>query len=62
VLLGANLPFITPGENDVVGALGGLRFEWRTLAGVSFFGAGEYQAMSDKSSNIGAFGGVRVAF
>jgi hypothetical protein len=62
VLLGANLPFVTPGENDVAGALGGLGFEWRTHAGISFFGAGEYQAMSDRSSNIAAKGGVRVAF
>jgi hypothetical protein len=62
VQLGADLPFVTPGQNDVAGALGGLAFEWRTRAGVSFFGAGEYTAISDKSSNIAAKGGVRVAF
>jgi hypothetical protein len=62
VLLGASLPFVTPGQNDVVGELGGLGFEWRTRNGVSFFGAGEYTAMSDKSSNVAAKGGLRVAF
>jgi outer membrane autotransporter protein len=62
VLLGQNLPFVTPGQNDVAGALGGLGVEWRTHAGVSFFGAGEYQALTDKSTNIGARGGVRVVF
>jgi outer membrane autotransporter protein len=62
VLLGASLPFITSDQNHVVGELGGLGFEWRTRNGVSFFGAGEYTAMSDKSSNVAAKGGLRVAF
>jgi len=62
VLLGQTLPFLTPGQSSVAGALGGLGFEWRTRQGVSFFAASEYQAMSDKSTNIGAKGGVRVAF
>jgi len=62
VLLGANLPFVTPGQNSVVGGLAGLGLEWRMRDGVSLFGAGEYIATSDHSTNVGARGGVRVAF
>jgi hypothetical protein len=62
VLLGANLPFVTPGRNSVAGAVGGGGLEWRTRAGVSLFSAAEYIAMSDSSHNVTAMGGVRVAF
>jgi hypothetical protein len=62
VLLGANLPFITPGKSSVGGVLGGAGLEWHTREGVSFFGAGEYLAMSDSSSTWTAKGGIRVGF
>lgn len=62
VLLGSNLPFITPGKNNVAGVLGGGGFEWRTRNGVSFFGAAEAMGMSDSSTIISARGGLRVAF
>jgi len=62
VLLGASVPFVTPGQSNVVGGLAGLGLEWRTGNGVSLFGAGEYMTTSDHSTNAGARGGVRVAF
>ncbi|MBH5396839.1 autotransporter domain-containing protein [Bradyrhizobium sp. CNPSo 4010] len=62
VLLGANLPFVTPGKNNVAGVLGGGGFEWRTRKGVSFFGAGEAIGMSDSGTVVSARGGLRVAF
>jgi hypothetical protein len=62
VLLGAGLPFVTPGKNTVAGVLGGGGLEWRTREGVSFFGAAEAIGMSDSSTVIGARGGMRVAF
>jgi hypothetical protein len=62
VLLGQNLPFVTPGKNTVAGVFGGLGMEWRTRSGVSFFGAAEYTAMSDQSNLIVGRGGVKVTF
>jgi len=62
VLLGANLPFVTPGKNDVAAVVGGAGFEWRTREGVSLFGAGEAIGFSDQSTVWSAKGGVRVAF
>lgn len=62
VLLGAGTPFLTPGKADVAGWLAGTGFEWRTREGISFFGAGEYLAMSDASTAWLAKGGMRVGF
>jgi hypothetical protein len=62
VLLGASLPFVTPGKNEVAGVLGGGGFEWRTRQGVSLFGAAEAIGFSDQSTVWSAKGGVRVAF
>ena len=62
VLLGANLPFVTPGRNDVAGVVGGGGFEWRTREGVSLFGTAEAIGFSDQSTVWDARGGVRVAF
>jgi hypothetical protein len=61
VLLGANLPFVTPGKNDVAGVLGGGGIEWRTREGVSMFGAAEAIGFSDQSTVWSARGGIRVA-
>ncbi len=62
VLLGANLPFVTPGKNDVSGIVGGGGVEWRTREGVSVFGNVEAIGFSDQSTVWSALGGVRVAF
>lgn len=62
VLLGASLPFVTPGKNKVAGVLGGGGLEWQTRKGVSFFGAAEAIGMSDSSTVVSARGGLRVAF
>jgi hypothetical protein len=62
VVLGAGLPFVTPGKNDVAGVVGGAGFEWRTREGVSFFADGEAIGFSDQSTVWSARGGVRVAF
>ena len=62
VLLGANLPFVTPGQNDVAGIVGGGGFEWRTREGISFFGDAEAIGFSDQSTVWSARGGMRMAF
>jgi hypothetical protein len=62
ILLGQGLPFVTPGKSAVAGVFGGLGMEWRTRAGVSFFGAAEYTAMSDQANLIVGRGGIKVAF
>ena len=62
VVLGASLPFVTPGRNAVAGVVGGGGLEWRTREGVSFFGAAEAIGMSESGTVISARGGVRVAF
>jgi outer membrane autotransporter protein len=62
VLLGAGLPFVAPGQNTTAGIVGGGGMEWRTRAGVSFFGAAEAIGFTDQSTVWGAKGGVRVAF
>ena len=62
VLLGASLPFVTPGRSTVEGLVGGGGFEWRTREGVSLFGAAEAIGFSDQSTVWSARGGVRVAF
>jgi uncharacterized protein with beta-barrel porin domain len=62
VLLGASLPFVTPGRHNVTGVVGGGGLEWRTREGISFFGAAEAIGMSDQSTVIDGRGGIRVAF
>jgi uncharacterized protein with beta-barrel porin domain len=62
VVLGASLPFVTPGKNAVAGIVGGGGLEWRTREGVSFFGAAEAIGFSDQSTVVSARGGMRVAF
>jgi len=62
VLLGAGLPFVTPGRNDTAGIVGGAGIEWRTREGISIFGAGEAIGFSDQSTVWAAKGGLRVAF
>jgi hypothetical protein len=62
VLLGASLPFVTPGRNNVAGVLGGGGLEWRTREGISLFGAAEAIGMSDQGTVISARGGIRAAF
>ena len=62
VLLGASLPFVTPGRSTVEGLVGGGGFEWRTREGVSLFGAAEAIGFSDQSTVWSARGGMRMAF
>jgi len=62
VVLGASLPFVTPGRSAVAGVLGGGGLEWRTREGWSFFGAAEAIGFSDQSTVLSARGGVRVAW
>jgi hypothetical protein len=62
ILLGQNLPFVTPGKNDVFGGYGGVGFDWRHRNGVTVFGAAEYTATTDSSRTATAKGGVKVAF
>lgn len=62
ILLGQNLPFATPGKNDVFGGYGGVGFDWRHRNGVTVFGAAEYTATTDSSRTATAKGGVKVAF
>lgn len=62
ILLGQNLPFATPGQNDVFGVYSGVGFDWRHRNGVTVFGAAEYTATTDSSRTATAKGGVKVAF
>jgi uncharacterized protein with beta-barrel porin domain len=62
VVLGATLPFVTPGRSAVGGVLGGGGLEWRTREGWSFFGAAEAIGFNDSSTVVSARGGVRVAW
>ncbi len=62
ILLGQNLPFATPGKNDVFGGYGGVGFDWRHVSGWTVFGAAEYTATTDSSRTATAKGGVKVAF
>ena len=62
VLLGQNLSFVTPGQASAFGGVFGMRMEYRAMANVSLFVAGEATAMSDKSDSFAATGGARVSF
>jgi hypothetical protein len=61
VLLGASLPLVTPGKNDVPGVVGCGAFELRTRERVSLFGAAGAIGFSDQSAAWSARGGIRVA-
>jgi hypothetical protein len=62
VVLGASLPFVTPGRAAVAGVVGGGGLEWRTREGWSWFGAAEAIGFTDQSTVVSARGGLRVAF
>ncbi len=62
ILLGQNLPFATPGKNDVFGGYGGIGFDWRHVSGWTVFGAAEYTATTDSSRTATTKGGVKVTF
>jgi outer membrane autotransporter protein len=62
VLLGQNLSFVTPGQASAFGGVVGMRMEYRAMANVALFVAGEATAMSDKSDSFAASGGARVSF
>lgn len=62
LVLGASMPFVTPGKDTVAGVLGGGGFEWHTGAGISLFGAAEAIGMSDSSTLVTAKAGVRSVF
>jgi hypothetical protein len=61
VLLGQEIPFATPGKDDVWGGYGGLGMEFRH-AQVAVFGSAEYLALNDDSSVVSGKAGLRVAF
>ena len=62
VLLGQNLSFVTPGQANAFGGVFGMRVDYRALANVALFAAGEATVMSDKSYGFAATGGARVSF
>jgi hypothetical protein len=62
VLLGANLPFVTPGKDNVAGVVVGGGIEWRSAERISVFAAADYTVMSDSSALVSGRGGLRVAF
>jgi outer membrane autotransporter protein len=62
VLLGQNLAFVTPGQASAVGGVFGLGLQYRALANVKLYLAGEATAMSDKSNSFAATGGAKVSF
>ena len=61
VLLGQEIPFATPGKDDVWGGYGGLGMEFRHH-NVAVFGSAEYLALNDNSSVVSGRAGVRVVF
>ena len=62
VLLGQNLSFVTPGQANAFGGVFGMRVDYRVMANVALFAAGEGTVMSDKSYGFAATGGARVSF
>jgi uncharacterized protein with beta-barrel porin domain len=62
VLLGQNLAFVAPGRNDAVGGVVGAGLDYRPVANVGIFAAGEATWMNDNSWSAVGKGGVRVSF
>ena len=62
VLIGQNLAFAAPGQNDVAGLYTGIGFDYRATERVTLFAATEGTIMSDKSATGIVQGGVRVSF
>jgi hypothetical protein len=62
VLIGQNLAFAAPGQNDVTGIYTGVGFDYRTTERVTLFAAVEGTIMSDKSKTGIVQSGVRVSF
>ncbi|GLH75470.1 hypothetical protein SSBR45G_03780 [Bradyrhizobium sp. SSBR45G] len=60
-LLGQTIPFATPGQSNVWGGFGGLGLEWQNR-NLTLFSAGEYLALSDRSTIISGRAGLRIAF
>jgi uncharacterized protein with beta-barrel porin domain len=61
VLLGQEIPFATPGKDDVWGGYGGLGMEFRH-ANVAVYLSGEYLALNDNSSVVSGRAGLRAVF
>jgi len=62
VLIGQNLAFAAPGQNDAAGLYAGIGFDYRATERINLFTAAEGTMMSDKSRTGNARAGVRVAF
>lgn len=62
VLIGQNLAFATPGQNDVAGVYSGIGLDYQVTQTISLFAAAEGTVMSDKSATGVAQGGIRVSF
>jgi hypothetical protein len=62
LLIGQNLAFAAPGQNDAAGFYAGIGFDYRATERINLFTAAEGTMMTDKSRTGSARGGVRVAF
>lgn len=60
-LLGNQIPFATPGKDNVAGGFVGASLEYRADR-VSLFVSAEFLSLSDSSSVVSGNGGIRVAF
>jgi len=62
VLIGQNLAFATPGQNNVVGGYVGFGINLKATEWLTLFAAAEGTAMSDKTRTGIAQGGLRASF